>query len=213
MPIKPKPVESHNFEPMPAGTYPARLYSLIHIGTIPFDWQGESKMIDKVRLTFEFPTETKVFKEENGEQPYVLSLEFTLSMHEKSKLRPFLEGWGGRRLTDQEASDLDLEEWVGKEGLANIVHSEGKNGNIYANIQSVSSLPKGLTCPPQVNETFILNYEDKWDEGKFQNLPDFLRDKMMESTEYQVKLTQAQIKDRKAGETPDGEIDLKDLPF
>lgn len=211
MPIKPKPSEATVFEPVEAGTYPARLYSVIHIGTIPFEWQGETKNIDKVRLTFELPTETKVFKEENGEQPYVLSCEFTLSTHEKSNLRKFLEGWQGKRMTDMEAINTDLEEWVGKEGMANVVHSEAKNGNVYANITAMGQLPKGMKCPPAVNEPFILNYNDKWDPEKFATLPEFLKEKMRTSAEYDM-ITRERPDDQKK-EAEDDKINLDDIPF
>ena len=79
-----------SFSPVDAGNYVARCYSMIQIGTIPEEYKGEKKEANKVRLTFELPTETKVFKEENGEQPYVVSKEFTLSLHEKASLRKFL---------------------------------------------------------------------------------------------------------------------------
>lgn len=87
-------------EPMPAGNYPARCISMIHIGTVPEEYQGEKKMQDKVRITWEFPTEQKVFKEENGEQPYNLSKEFTLSLNEKANLRKVLRNWRGVDFTE-----------------------------------------------------------------------------------------------------------------
>lgn len=185
--IKAKPSQS-NFAPIPAGSYPARCYSVIHIGTIPVEWQGESRMVDKVRFGFEFPTETKVFNEEKGEQPYVLSTEFTLAFSSKAKLRSFLESWQGKKLTDMEAIDTDVEELVGKEGLATVIHSEGKNGNTYANISSMSPLPKGLKCPPAVNQPFILNYSDKWSDEKFNGLPEFIQDRMTSSQEFASKM-------------------------
>jgi hypothetical protein len=43
---------------------------------------------------------------------------------------------------------------------------------------------KGQVCPPQVNPSFILSYDD-FDEKKFDSLPDFVKDKMKTSTEYQ----------------------------
>lgn len=194
MSIIAKPSQS-NYEPLASGTYPARLYQIIHIGTIPNEYLGEIKHLDKVRLGFEFPTETKVFTEEKGEQPYVLSVEFTLSMHEKANLRKFIEAWLGKRLSDAEAINTDIEEFLGKEGLANVVHSEAKNGNVYANIQSISPLPKGLTCPSAVNPTFVLNYTDKWNRAAFEALPEFLREKMSQSAEYEMLKEGVKVKD------------------
>jgi len=207
MPIKATPNES-SYNLLEAGSYPTRLYTVIHIGRVPLERQGETKMIDKVRLTFEFPTETKVFKEEKGEQPYVLSCEFTLSMHEKASLRKFLEGWQGKRMSDMEAINTDIEEWIGREGLANVVHSEGKNGNTYANIQSISPLPKGLVCPPAVNPPFVLNYAEQWSQEKFDGLPDFIKEKIRQSDQYIAKYSN---KNEAAG--PSEEIHLEDIAF
>jgi len=208
--MKPGVGSGATFEPMPAGTYPARLYSIIHIGTSPFEYMGETKSLDKVRLTFEFPTKTKVFKEENGEQPYVLSLEFTYSLSERANLRKFLEGWQGKQMTDMEAIDTDLLEWVGKDGLANVVHSTAKNGNTYANIATMSPLPEGLVCPPAVNEPFILNYGEDWDQAKFDSLPQFLKEKMIATDQYQSKFNHPSKTEQKPEED---EISLEDIPF
>ena len=209
MSIKLNATEGKSFDPMPAGSYPARLYSVIHIGTIESEWQGQITTKDKVRLGFEFPTETKVFNEEKGEQPYVLSREFTLSISDKGHLRPFLEGWQGKRMTDEEAINVDLEEWIGKEGLINVVHTEPNHqGSVYANISSISPLPKGLKCPDPVNPPFILNYTDKWDQSKFDSLPEFLKEKMMSSHEYEMM-----TREKPTTENTTDSINLDDIVF
>ena len=46
-------------ELIPAGTHIARCYSMIHIGTVEWEYLGEQKNTDKVRLTFELPFEKK----------------------------------------------------------------------------------------------------------------------------------------------------------
>ena len=37
---------------VPAGTHVARCYQIIHIGTVPDTFQGEDRLVDKVRLVF-----------------------------------------------------------------------------------------------------------------------------------------------------------------
>lgn len=172
-----------NYTPVPAGTYAARCYSMIHIGTVQESYQGEDKEVNKVRITWELPTELKVFKEENGEQPYSVSKEFTLSMHEKSNLRKFLESWRGKGLTEEEAKSFDITKLMGRPCLLSIIHKKNQQGNDYATISSVSTLPKGMECPAQINP----NYEFTWTEfnqDKFNALPDFLKEKMRGSREY-----------------------------
>jgi hypothetical protein len=44
-----------------AGSYAARCYSMVHIGTIEEEFNGEKKKRNKVRLTWEIPSEKFVF--------------------------------------------------------------------------------------------------------------------------------------------------------
>jgi len=173
------------YTPIDAGTYVARCYSMIHIGTIEEVFKGEPKMMNKVRISWELPTEMKVFNEEKGEQPLSVSKEFTLSMHEKSNLRKFLAGWRGADFTDAESKAFDVTVLIGKECMLSIIHKTSKSGNVYADISSCSTIPKGMTIAPQINQSFEFSYEN-FDEVKFKGLPDFLKDKMINSTEFQA---------------------------
>lgn len=176
-----------NYEPIAAGTYAARCYQMIHIGTAEENILGQVKKLNKVRITWELPTETKVFKEENGEHPHVISKEFTLSMNEKATLRKFLEGWRGKSFTEKEAESFDITVLLGKPCMLSIIHKQAKNGNTYAEISSVSSVPKGMNVPDQFNESKELNY-DKFDWELFETLPDFIKDKMKQTDEFKFMM-------------------------
>jgi hypothetical protein len=67
--------------PVPKGNHIARLYQIIHIGTNSFEYMGETKSSDKIRLTFELSNERKVFKEGDEPKPFSVSREFGFSMH------------------------------------------------------------------------------------------------------------------------------------
>ncbi len=189
-----------NFEPVPAGTRVARCYSAVHIGTNAENVLGELKDINKVRLSFELPLDTKVFREENGEQPFVLSKDFTVSMHEKANLRKFTEGMLGVSLKDHEAEAFDVEELVGRECLLNIVHKDRASGEgKYALIAGASPLMKGQSCPPQVNRSVILNYSN-FDRAVFDKLPDFIKAKILSSKEY-AEMTRPGSLSREEAET------------
>ena len=194
----PKPQSS--FEVIPAGSYVARLYSIIEIGTEFFEYMGEKKSSKKIRFTFELPTEMKVFKEENGEQPYVLSIEYGFSMHPKSKLRPMVENWLGKKFTDDDAYLFDIESLIGKECLLSVVH-DSKGENTYANISNISPVPKGMKCPDPFNPPFSLNYQN-WDQVAFDSLPDFIKDKMKKTPEFGLfsKTTDEEISVEEANE-------------
>lgn len=174
-----------NYEPIPAGSHVARCVSIVDLGTQTTEYQGETKENHKVRITFETPLETKVFKEENGEQPHLISREFTVSFHPKASLRQFVESWFGKKMTKEEETGFNLLELLGKEALINVVHNES-NGKTYANIAGVSPLAKGMTCPEQVNQSIVFDI-DSWDQAVYDNMPEWLQDKIMASPEAQAR--------------------------
>jgi hypothetical protein len=196
-------------EQIPAGSYLARCYQMIHIGTNSFEWQGQTKTSNKVRITFELPTELKVFKEGDAEKPIVISAEYTLSLHEKSKLRPVLEGWRGKAFTDEEAKDFEISNLVGVPAMISIIH----NQKGYAEISSISRIPKGMECPEQINSSQILSY-DEWNEELFEKLPEFIKNKIKTSVEYRkMKGTYQENDETEIPVIEDDGIDIKNIPF
>lgn len=199
--------------PVPAGTYVARCYSMIHIGTVEENIMGESKWLNKVRISWELPTETKVFKDENGEQPYVISKEFTLSMNEKANLRKFLEGWRGKGFSEDEAKAFDITALLGKPCMLSVIHKTSKKGNIFAEISSCSALPKGLVCPDQINEMLELNYTDNWSTREYSKLPQFIKDKMSQSKEFKSIMNPEVIDMSNTSDEHSQDIIFDKLPF
>ena len=171
------------FDLTPAGNHVARCYSMIEIGTVEENFKGEPKTLHKVRISWELPSETKVFNTEKGEQPYSISKEYTLSMHEKSNLRRDLQAWRGKAFTEDEANAFDITKLLGQPCMVNVVHEASKNGNTYANVSGITPLPKGFVCPPAVNPVFVLSY-DEFDFNKFDKLPEFIRNKMIVTPEF-----------------------------
>ncbi|GAA4299610.1 phage replication initiation protein, NGO0469 family [Nibribacter koreensis] len=201
---------SKSYTPVEAGNYVARCYSMVHIGTRLENILGTEKELNKVRLSFELPTELKVFKEEDGEQPYLVSKEYTLSMHEKSTLRKDLESWRGKAFTEEEAKSFDITKLLGVPCMLNIIHKQSKSGNPYAVISAISTMPKGLTCDPQINPTFEFSVAE-FDIQKFAMLPEFLQEAVKESKEY--KALQQPNHMEVAGSHGNEEDDDTGLPF
>lgn len=159
---------------------------MIDLGTHEDKYEGETRDRRTVRLTFELPTEKKVFKEENGEQPYLISKEFTFSVHEKSGLRKFLQIWQGVPFTNEEANAFDIGKLLGATALVSISHTP-RNDKTYANLDSAMRLPKGMVCPPQIGESLILHL-DEFGTAEFSEtmakLPAWIRKKVETSSEY-----------------------------
>lgn len=190
------------FDPVPEGNHVARLYQIIHIGTINNPYQGEDRDVDTLRLTFELCNEKKEFKEGEGEKPFSISQEYTFSMGKKSNLRKIAEGILGS-LTDAEAIDVEIETLLGEDCLLNVIHREGKDGNTYANIAGASPLPKGISAPPIFNETKFIDVSTTPLE-ELDALPKFIVDKIHSSKEFGVKYL---------GKSEGEEINPNDIPF
>jgi len=211
--IKAKSGGSTQRELVPVGSHMARCYSIVHIGTVQWEWQGEVKHKNKVRLTWELPNETKVFKEENGEQPFVISKEYTLSMHEKSNLRRDVESLLGS-MTEQQADDFDITDLMGKPCMITVMHKIAKNGNTYSNVGSVTQLMKGIECPDQHNDSLEFNYNDAFDLNWLRSQPDFIKNMIESTPEYKGRIKELESVEQE--KKLDAQMDEKiegDLPF
>ena len=69
---------------------------------------------------------------------------------------------------------------------------------------------KGMVCPEQINETSLLCYDD-FNEQLFESLPDFLKDKIKISVEYNAMMNPSTSILKHVSETVSQEGD--DLPF
>lgn len=173
---------NHQNYVVPSGTHVARCYMMIELGTVTEPYMGEMKTAKKVRIQWELPLEKKEFKPGEGEKPFVIGQDFTLSLHEKSTLRRLLESWRGKSFSDEEIKAFDLTKLLGVPCLISVLN-ENKNGKTYAKISGVSPLAKGMNCPPQINPTMELAY-DKFDFQKYNTLPNFVKEKMSKTPEY-----------------------------
>jgi hypothetical protein len=171
----------------PSGSHVSRCYGMIEVGTVEQVYQGETKKAHKVIIDFELPLETSVFREGEPEKPFVISKEYTLSFHEKSTLRAHLASWRGKPFSDAEAANFDITKLVGVPAMVNVIHKASADGTkTYANIASISPMPKGLVCPEQVNESRVLAYS-AWNQEVFMGLPEWLANKISETPEYKAK--------------------------
>jgi len=79
-------------------------------------------------------------------KPHLLSTWQTLSLHNKSNLRPFLDSWRGKDYTDAqvEAGVEFRAEYVGKAGLMQVNHKLKDNGDFVAVVHTVLPLPEDM---------------------------------------------------------------------
>jgi hypothetical protein len=188
------------FQSVKPGTYMARCYRMIEIGTIQEDYMGETKTLQKVMISWELPTEKAVFDQAKGEEPYAVSKTYTLSMNEKANLRKDLESWRGKGFSEDEASKFDLTALLGKSCLLSIIHKPSKSnpGRNYTVISSISPLVKGMECPAQINPTKVLSY-DNFNWELYEGLSDFTKDKIKSSIEFKMMQEPSQVRDQETG--------------
>lgn len=156
----------------------------------------------KVVLRWEVPSE-RVEYEIDGkkhEGPMCISATFTASMSGKSNLRKFLEGWRGKKFTDEEAAAFDVSSVLGKACLLTIAETT-KGDETYSNVAGASPLMKGMVAPQAENP--LLYYAED-DRGAFDKLPKRIREKI----ESQLPPPGA-----KAKPAPVAEIADDDIPF
>lgn len=179
----PNQSQNSNREITPSGNHIARVYRVIHLGTSPEIYMGEEKLTNKVMIGFELLNKKKVFNEEKGEEPFVTSVEYTLSLGEKANLRKFIEGMLGIALHEDEANSFDVFSILGEFCMVNIIHKVSKNGRTYAQVKGASPVPEGMTVPVGYNPIQKLSFSE-WDEVTFEKLPKFIQEKIEKSQEF-----------------------------
>lgn len=181
---------SSNYTPAPAGTHSARCIQVVDLGTQKSEYKGKVTQARKVRFVFELVDEKHVFDETKGEQPFVVGKEFTLSVGDKSALKPVIEAWRGKKLTEQEKEQgVDLAIFLGKPALVSIVHEKSKtNDKIYANISGISSVLKGMQVAKSSNPELLFFIGDEKQFEVFEQLPEFVKEKIKASPEFQDEM-------------------------
>jgi hypothetical protein len=156
----------------PAGNHRAVCIGVYDVGTQESPEYGPKR---KVLIQWELSDEPM----EDG-RPFSVSRQYTLSLHEKSTLRPLVGAWRGRPLTDAEAARFDVASLLGKACLVGVAHGE-RNGKTFAEVTTVGSLPKGMSPPVPANplRTYSLEDGDEYPEG----MPEWIIRRVGESLE------------------------------
>ena len=194
---------------MDEGVHIARCYLLADLGTHETEWQGTKKDKRQMVIGWEVPSQRDTFEidGESKEMPLVICQVFTASLHENSKLRPFLETWRGKKFTAEERQGWDPKGLLGAACQLQVIHAEGKNGKTYANVAAVMPLPKGMEAPEQetANQYFTLDNGFEFDN----NIPKWIVEKVHACKEW----TEARDKANPAGVEAPPEDNSDDLPF
>lgn len=165
------------FELAPAGAFAARCFRVIDLGTQTFAVMGETKMAHQCLISWELS------KNMADGRPYTINEKYTVSLHEKAKLRSMLESWRGRKFTEAERKGFDLKNVLGKVCFVNIVHTQ-KGDKEFASVASVMPVPDGMSSPAATNEQLFFSIS-AWNEQEFQSIPKYYQEMIKKSPEYQ----------------------------
>lgn len=162
------------FPRAPAGTHVARCYQVIDLGHQKIIWNQQEKWQPKVLISWELLTDERM----GDGRPFAVSNRYTLSLSEKSALRPMLEAWRGKPFTREEAEGFDVKNVLGAYCMLNVVHNSDGD-KVYANVAAVMALPKGMPKPAAVNPNIYFNL----DSDDPQKLPEWLQNIVKKSRE------------------------------
>lgn len=139
------------FDPHPEGQWAMRCVDVIDLGTTVYMFGGQPNKAHKVSLVFASGERNK-----DG-RLLLVTTEYTNSMNEKANLRKFLESWRGKSYTAEQAeAGVPLDKLHGQSALATIEHKRTKRERLFANVTSISPLPKQIPAP---GDDVLTDYE------------------------------------------------------
>lgn len=157
----------------PIGLHEAILVWIVDLGEqeTPWGWKPQ------VMLTFELCKQL-IEIEGEGFKPKVISTKsISPFITNTSNLGKLLWGWFGKLPEES----LDLRKLAGQHCMINVVHNDGKDGKIYANIGSIAPPTDECKKIDQHHDTII------FEMGKDQlpqDLPDWIKAKIMSSRDW-----------------------------
>ena len=179
-----------NYKQIPAGTYLARCYRFVDMGTQTAVYDGETKSRHVVMIQWEVHG-----ADENGEdlvthkgEPLTITKNYTASMNEASTLRKHLRAWRGRDFTPEEEKGFKMENILGQWCMLTVEENPGSNGRMYTNVSSVSPVHATLkkNLPQGYNTPDFFSLADR-NMAVFERLSDRIKEKIQAAPEWSVR--------------------------
>lgn len=168
---------SFDYQICPQGNHVATCFSVIDLGVQEVNYQGDTSFKRKVRVSWELPNEL-ISEGDLAGQPFSIAKNYTFSLNEKAVLYKDLVSWRGRAFTQQELEGFELFNILGAGCMLNVIHAQSQDGQkTYANVSSVSQMPKGMPKPELINTIRGFNTEE-FDEVAYESFPDWLKTKI-----------------------------------
>jgi hypothetical protein len=167
----------------PEGVHRAACISVLDIGT-----QSGGKWGDKYKILFTWELVDELM--DDG-RPFVVSQRYTLSLSDKSLLRPMLQSWRGRAFTQKELEAFDVFNVLGKPCQVQILHkaSDSDPSKVYANVASVMPLGKGMAKIAETQNPEVAFAFEEQKSGQVEipeDIPDWQKDLIRNAPEYKA---------------------------
>lgn len=191
-----------DFDPVPEGSHLAVCDMVVDLGVQETHFGPKHK----VYLRWQIPALRSTY-EKDGEQidkPMTVGAQFTLSLSDKSNLRPVLQAWRGRAFTPEELKKFDITQVLGAPCMVTVTHKPKDGGGVYTNVGAVAKLPAGINPPTLEGEAIVYDADHLDNFGK-------LRPWMQDLIQKQV-VEEALPEQRGAPAYADADLD-DDVPF
>lgn len=166
--------------PVEPGVYVAVCVYSIDLGEQLCEYKDKSKSYNnQVQLGFELIGETVEI--DGKQEPRTLSRTLNFARSKNSSLRKFVQSWLGKTFSDEAFDEFDTNDLVGMPAQLSVILNESGD---YSNIDTIMQLPKGMPAP-QATQPLIRFDIEPWDDAAFDQLPDWAKDKVKKSTQYQ----------------------------
>jgi hypothetical protein len=128
-----------DYTPAPEGLHQAVCIDVVDLGIKATQWGDKHKV--QIRWALEE-------RDPKTDRAFLVTSQYTMSLHKKAQLRQQLEAWRGRKFTEEELKGFDLEKLIGVNCQLQVVHNLGDEGSVFANVQAVVPLGKGMAKLP-----------------------------------------------------------------
>jgi hypothetical protein len=165
-------------ETAPAGSHDAICFQLVDLGT----QIGPYRAKRQIYISWELPEELT-----SKGKPFVVGRFYNLVANAKGALKQDVESWFGRTIEEDEFCELDLaHELIGRTCTIGIVNEALADGKTKATITSIMLPRKGLPKTTQpMNDPMSFSLEEPLNRDAYAALPEWLRNIIARSTEYQ----------------------------
>lgn len=142
------------FTPAPEGLHQSVCVDVVDLGLVDGQWGLKPKVQLRWQLEETFYDEIN-----NKTRRHMAVNSYTLSLNSKAKLRQHLEAWRGRKFTADELKGFDLEKLLGANCQLQIVHNISDNNRVWANVQAIVPLGKGMDKITEIDYTRVKDRE------------------------------------------------------